>query len=200
MLCLRQDIKDRLGIASTDTDHDDVIDQILAGFSARADQVTGRHLSRTSAAVTEYHTGRCDYLQLKRYPVESITSVKEAWDYDFTNATALTADTDYRLLGGGDKGLLVRLYGDWCGQPDGVQVVYTGGYAEPDAELGSGQTALPADLREAAIQQCSFIFKRRDDIGLEGVSFDGGSFSKFSALKLLPEVAAVLETYKRIVL
>ena len=32
---------------------------------------------------------------------------------------------------------------------------------------------MPADLREAAIEQSSFLFKRRDDIGLAGIGFDG---------------------------
>lgn len=197
-LCLRQDLKDRLGIAASDTKHDDVIDQIIAGFSGRADSYTQRVLQKAAAAVTEYYTGDCDRLQLKRYPVVAITSIKESWAYDFDNATALAANSDYRLLAGGDKGLLLRLYGSWYTRPDSIQVVYNGGFAEPDAVLGAGETALPGDLREAAILQCSFIFKRRDDIGLSGVSFDGGSMSKFSAVKLLPEVEAVLKNYRRI--
>ncbi|MFA5187039.1 MAG: hypothetical protein WC551_11205 [Patescibacteria group bacterium] len=200
MLCLRQDIKDRLGLNSTDTQHDDVIDQILAGFSARADSHTGRTLTAPAAAVTEYYTGLCHLLHLRRYPIISITSVKESWTNDFTNdVTELVEGTDFRQASGGANGIIQKLYGIFAAAFESVQVVYRGGFAAPDAVLTAGETALPADLREAAIMQCSFVFKRRDDIGLEGVSFDGGSFSKFSAMKLLPEVAAVLDSYKRIV-
>ncbi|MEA3367985.1 MAG: hypothetical protein U9R68_07715 [Planctomycetota bacterium] len=195
-LCKTADIKSRLG--ETGSEYDAVIDQIRTGFDAFADRFTRRVLSQTDSDVTEYYTGGCDTLQLVRYPVIAVTSIKESFTYDFDSATALTADSDYRLIGGGVKGLLLRLYCDWPDQPDGVQIVYRGGFAEPDAELGDGETALPDDLREAAIEQCSFIFKRKDDIGLSGVGFDGGSFNKFSAIKLLPTVKAVLESYRRI--
>lgn len=198
-LCKTADIKARIAIAAADTAYDALIDQIRKGFDAAADKHTGRVLTQPAAAVTEYYTPDNEIFQLVRYPVIAITSIKESYVYDFDSATALTANSDYRLMGGG-KGLLLRLYGPWCDQPDGVQVVYRGGFAEPDAVLGTGETALPEDLREAAIEQCSFLFKRKDDIGLSGVSFEGGNFSKFSAVKLLPSVEAVLNSYKRLTL
>lgn len=198
-LCLRQDVKDRLGKGSSDTEYDDLIDQIIAGFSARADSYTRRTLTATESAVTEYHTGHCHLLHLQNYPIISITSVKESWTSDYvSDVTELTEDADFRQASGGKNGILQRLYGVWPCAFESIQVVYRGGYAEPDAELGDGETALPEDLREAAIVQCTFAFKRRDDLGLSGVSFDGGSFNKFESYKLLPEVQAVLDSYRRI--
>jgi hypothetical protein len=196
MLCLIADIKTRLGL--TGTEHDTLLAALVAAFSRRADVFTARVLQDTGANVTEYHQGGCQYLQLERYPVVSITTIKESWDFDWTAATALVADTDYRLLAGGRTGLLLRLYADWIDQPDGIQVVYRGGFAEPDAVLTAGQTALPPDLREAAIEQCSLIFKRRDDIGLSGITFEGGGFQKFSAIDLLPNVEKTLLSYRRL--
>ena len=63
-------------------------------------------------------------------------------------------------------------------------------------ELGPEFQRTVSDLSEAGQQ-----VRAAASEGLaEGVSFDGGSFSKFSALKLLPEVQAVLDSYKRIAL
>ena len=198
-LCTRDDIKDRLGISSSDTDHDTVIDRIIAGFAARANTLTGRHLIVTAADVTETYTGSHSRLRLKRYPIVSITSIIESWDYGF-DETALVANTDYRRLAQGVEGFLYRMYSEWLAVPDGIQIIYRGGYCAAGVSPTGDEVALPDDLREAAIIQCCFIFKRKDDIGLAGVSFDGGSFSKFEALKLLPEVKDTLNQYKRITL
>jgi len=56
---------------------------------------------------------------------------------------------------------------------------------------------MPADLREAAIEQATFLWKRKDDIGLSAVGFEGGSVSKFSAVELLPMVRQILDNYRR---
>lgn len=196
-LCILQDLKDRLGI--TKTEHDDVLNAIITGFTARADTFCGRSLFAPAADITEYYTGQSKYLQLKQYPVISITSIIESWDYGF-NEDALTSDTDYRLINSGKKGILSRLYTRWLAMDDSIQVIYLAGFIAAGETPQAGETALPGDLREAAIQQCTFIFKRRDDIGLSGVSFDGGGFQKFSAMKLLPDVADVLTAYRRITL
>ena len=198
MLCTIDDIKERLGLDTTNTQHDAVLAQIAAGFTALAERYCGRGLVLTESEVTEYHTGQSNLLQVRRYPIASIESVKEAFDFDFSLATALTADTDYRLIDGGRKGVLARLWGDWCKQYDSIQVVYRGGYAAAGATPDEGETAMPEDLREAAILQGAFMFKRRDDLGLSAVSFNGGSISKFSALDLLPLVRQTLDAYRRL--
>lgn len=196
MLCTIADIKARLGL-SDETKHDTLMTRLVAAVSKRADVHTGRILQDTGADVTEYYTPLGEMLQLERYPVVSITSVKESWDHDFDAATALVADTDYRLLRGGRTGILERLWTCWPTTTEGVQVVYRGGFAAPDAVLGAGETALPDDLREAAILQCCFLFQRRDTLGVTGTSFEGGGH-QYQPVKLLPEVQAVLDSYRRI--
>jgi hypothetical protein len=195
MLCTIADIKTPLGLAD-ETRHDTFLTALIAAFSRRADNFTGRVLQDTGAAVTEYYRGGCDLLQLRRYPIVSITSIKEAWDRDWDAATALVADTDY-WISDAESGILERLYATW---PDGsgrTQVIYRGGFAEPDAVLAAGQTALPADLREAARLQCTMIFQRRDDLGLVGVTFEGGG-KQMQQIRLLPEVEDTLSMYRRL--
>ena len=200
MLCTIADIKARRGISITD--HDAVLTQIAAAFTARADRYCGRTRLVTAADATDYVTGQTNMIQLLRYPVVSITSIKECYGYNYDDVDPLTADTDYRLIapGSDNRGVIARIWGCWYTGFDGIQVVYRGGYcaAGVSPAQGTAEVALPDDLREAAILQCSFVFKRRDDIGLSGISFDGGSMNKFAALKLLPEVADILAGYKRI--
>jgi len=200
MLCTLTDIKTRLGIDVVDETSDDLLTAIIAGFTAFAERYCGRGLILPAEAVTESYTGLAEFIGLRRYPVSEITSVKEAFDWDFANAAALVADVDYRLVGNGEKGLLYRAYGRWLSVPDAIQVVYRGGYVAAGEEAEEGETAMPADLREAAIQQCTFIYKRKDDIGLSAISFQGGSANMFSALDLLPLVRQTLDGYRRVCL
>lgn len=196
-ICTLADIKERLGISNADNDI--AINTIISGIEAIFNEHTGRILLLNATDVTEYYTGLSSHLQLKRYPIVSITSIKEALDYDFDNADALTANSDYRIVAGGKKGIIYRIYTNWLAADDAVQVIYKGGFCAAGVTPGENEFALPADLREAAIEQTSFIFKRRQDIGLAGVGFQGGSISKFSAIELLPNVKQILDHYKRTV-
>jgi len=195
-ICTLSDVKERLGLA--DTDFDQTINRVILGIEAVFNARCNRHLILNSSDATEYYTAQGKYIKLARYPVVAVTSVKIAYDFDFDSATALTANTDYRLARGGVDGTLRRLATDWPTEEDVTQVVYRGGYCAAGQAAGDGETALPADLREAAIEQASFIFKRRDDIGLSGVGYEGGSINKFSAMKLLPMVEEILQRYRRI--
>ncbi|MFA5252839.1 MAG: hypothetical protein WC454_09695 [Phycisphaerae bacterium] len=195
-ICTLADVKDRLGISSTEDDI--LINRIITGLEAVFDNHTLRKLILNSADETIYSTGRSRRIILPRYPIVSITSIKESIDYDFDNADALIANSDYRLLSGG--GMLYKITGNWYQNEDSIQIIYRGGYVAANQIPAAGQTAMPADLREAAIEQTSFIFKRRMDIGLSAVSGEGGSINKFSDMELLPMVRQILDMYKRIVL
>lgn len=194
-ICTLADVKDRLGIS--DTESDAAINRIISSLEAIFDGRTKRKLLVNAADVTEYYAGLGTLLQLARYPLVSITSVKIAYDYDFDSADALTADSGYRKITGGKNGILYRINLNWPEKHDAIQVIYRGGYCSAAQSPGAGEIALPADLREAAIEQASFIFKRKDDIGLSGIGFEGGSINKFSAIDLLPMVKKVLDTYRR---
>jgi hypothetical protein len=195
-ICTLNDVKGRLGISSTD--HDTVITRIIAGIHNIFDSYCRHPLLLTAADVTEYYTGAGLYLQLRRYPIISITSIKEAIDYDFDAADELVEDDDYRIMNGGINGILCRIYACWPFTPDATQLIYRGGFAAADAALGENETALPDDLREAAIEQACLFFKRKDDLGLSSVSFEGGSIQKFNNLDLFPFVRDTLDRYRLI--
>ena len=194
-ICTLADVKDRLVIEGTD--YDVMLARIIAGVEAIFSEYCRRPLIAPAADVTEYYTGHGSHLSLARYPVISIASICESYLYDFASATALIADTDYRLVNAGYTGILWRCYGEWANVPGSVRVVYRGGYCSAGQSPGEGEYPLPSDLREAAIEQSSFIYKRKDDLGLSAVGFQGGSMSKFSAIDLLPMVKKVLDTKRR---
>jgi hypothetical protein len=81
-----------------------------------------------------------------------------------------------------------------------ARVTYAGGYVLPGATAGVGQTALPADLEQATVEQCCYWYQRRQQLGLVSVSGDGGSVSQYRTLDLLPSVSAVLSKYERLML
>jgi len=195
-ICTLADIRDRLGLADGDTDNDALLNRILVGIEDMFSSYTGRELILNAAAVTEYFTGCGSRLLINRYPIVSVTSIIESYDYSFTE-TALTANSDYRLVGGGKNGIIYRMNMNWPDTEDIIQIIYKGGCCAAGQTPGDGEFAMPADLREAAIEQASFIYKRKDDIGLSAVSFDGGGVQKFSAMKLLPLVEQTLKKYKR---
>lgn len=192
-ICLTADVKDRLGLTSSE--YDTVIDRIILGIESIFNKETHRKLVLNAADETYDFTGGMSIIVLPRYPIVSVTSIKEAIDYDFAAATALLSGTDYKL--NYDSGRLYRLNEEWLDWPDGCRIIYKGGYKAAGATPSTGETAMPDDLREAAILQSSFVFKRRDDIGLSSVSHDGGSIQSFSSLDLLPQVKNILESYQR---
>jgi len=194
-ICTLADLKDRLGISVTI--HDILLARIIKGMEAIFNKETKRTLILNAADVTEYYTGLSTLLQLKRYPVVSITTIRESEIYDFTNATVLTANDGYRIINGGKNGIIKRLYQNWLDTEDAIEIVYKGGYCAAGVTAETSETELPDDLREAAIMQASFIFKRKDDIGLTANSFQGGSISSFSAMDFLPLVKDILQNYRR---
>lgn len=196
-LCTLDDIKDRLAI--TTTDYDIMINRIIAGIDGLFESYTLRKLLLNPADETIYTTGRGRKLLLPRFPIVSITSVTETDDYDFEGdaAQALVADTDYRLI---DNKILYRINTVWNPIEDGIRIIYRGGYTSAGQTVGGGEFALPDDLREAAILQASFVYKRRNDIGLTSISVTGGSIDSFSAMDLLPMVKMTLEKYRRLVI
>jgi hypothetical protein len=193
-ICTLSDIKDRLGIVVTD--YDAAISRIINGVESLFDSYTGRSLIITAADITEYYTGCGPSLQVRRFPIVSLTSIKESISYEFDAGSLLITDQDYRIITGGKFGIIQRLWTGWLDVPDSIEVIYRGGYCSADVVPGEGETALPSDLREAAIEQAIFIWKRKDDLGLSSVSAEGGSINKFSDMDLLPMVKRILDRYR----
>lgn len=195
-ICTLADVKDRLGLSTTEDDT--LISRIITGLESIFNNFTSRKLVLNAIDETIYRAGNGPRLSLERYPIVNITSIKEAVDYDFDNADALVANTDYRHIS--NTGMIYRLCRQsWPGVEDCIEIKYRGGYVSAGQVPAAGELAMPADIREAAIEQASFMYKRRNDPGVTTNSFDGSSITT-SAMDLLPIVKETLKIYKRLIL
>ena len=77
------------------------------------------------------------------------------------------------------------------------RLTYTGGYVMPGTAPDTGQTALPDDVEQAAVEQVGAWFQNRDKLGLVRSWPHQGTYEQFAQLELLVEVKAVLKTYER---
>jgi hypothetical protein len=79
-----------------------------------------------------------------------------------------------------------------------ARVTYTGGYVLPGSTPSVGQTALPSDIEQAAVEQAAAWFLNRSSLGVEIKRLTPSDFyQKFSQLDFLPQVRTVLKRYER---
>ena len=79
-----------------------------------------------------------------------------------------------------------------------ARLTYAAGYVLPGTTPGAGQTALPDDLEQAAVEQVSYWFRTRDKTGLLRSWPSGGTYESFLQSDLLRDVRAVLKRYERL--
>src|SRR5437773_2038149 len=85
-----------------------------------------------------------------------------------------------------------------------ARITYTGGYLlpgspPPDPPVASCQD-LPDDLEQAAVEQVTCWFQRKERLGLRISWPSGGVYEQFVIDDLLPCVTAVLNRYQRFIL
>jgi len=174
----------------TDTNHDGLLRGIIERVSAAIETHLNRNLLKAARTVRR-DAGR-RYYYLSAYPIDESATLTVTCD-----GTAQTKDTNFFVRA--DDGLIefqksaIPTYTD----PKEVVIVWTGGYAasgESDTEC----LAVPDMMKDAALRQSAYNFRRRKDIGISSVSMPDGSISKnpIDAF-LLPEVKTLLVNYRR---
>lgn len=197
MLTQLSSLKARLGIDEFNVQFDNQLTNSLRAVSARFDKETNRTLARTVNATQEFDV--CDTeIIVPCYPIESVTKFE-------TKATEAEgwleqSNIDYLIR----RGCIVSLTSAFGLQPSPfpavARVIYTGGYVLPGTTPSAGQTALPDDLEQAAVEQTAWWFQHRDKLGLVRQWPHEGTYEQFTQLDLLPEVKSVLDRYARIVI
>jgi hypothetical protein len=197
MLTQLATVKARLGIAADDTSSDDFLTRAIEAISARFDRECNRTLARTVDATQEF-SGVDREIIAHCYPIETLTrfelktSEAEGWieqagtGFLVRQACVISLKAPFSFLPWGssiEAGL--------------ARVTYTGGYVMPGAGVASGQTALPADLESAAVEQIAAWFQQRDKLGLIRHWPKGGTYLVFIQLPLLPQVSASLRPHQR---
>jgi len=188
MLTQLSTVKNRLAI--TVADYDTVLTNAIRAVSARFDHECNRTFARTVNALFEFSAEETELRPLC-YPIEGITK----FELKTSEADGWSEPTEVDYLIRAQCVLsLASALGDFRGQ---ARITYTGGYVLPGTIPGAGQTALPDDLEQAAVEQAAHWFQHRDKLGLVRIWPHGGTYEGFAQLDLLLEVKAVLRTYER---
>ena len=186
-------------------------DTLLGELIEQVSEDIQNYCDRTFTAATnelEYPVGGGQYLSLKRFPITTITHIRYNVDSDFSDSADDISSDDYKYAASlKDQGLVfykrsklnIQLsnmtYASgyvWPNDPDSLQVKYTGGYSDT-----AGVLDVPSDLKKACTMQVAYLFDRRKSLGTRNVSGQEGSLNYEGIYEFLPNVAGVLDKYKR---
>ena len=196
MLTQLSTLKSRLNISETDTPYDPLLTNAILAVSARFDQETHRTLARTVDSQQEFEATSTEVLAAC-YPVESVSTFEtkenetDGWVEQINIQFLIRRACVISLA---DP--LSSLHSALCV----ARVTYTGGYVLPGATPGPGQTALPPDIEQAAVEQAAAWFLNRDHLGLKTIWIHDGDYLQFPQGDLLPEVVSVLARHRRCLL
>lgn len=188
-LCLYEDVADAIeGLDEARSRM--LIEDAIEAAGAIAEYRTKRRF-RYAANVTTVKsiTDGQRVVQLDRYPIVSVASVKEDVDGVFDLDSMVLEAADYWLPDGGAKGQIEHRWRSFIAGAGCWQSVHTGG-------LFMDTAGVPPDLRMAAREQVVFWYKRRDQAGLQSISVPGSSVTIFSTAPTLKLFDAVVSQYK----
>jgi hypothetical protein len=194
MLTQLATVRARLEIAGDDTSHDDLLSRAIEAVSARFDRECNRALARTVGATQEFPATETEVVA-RCYPVETVTKFEVKTSE--ADGWVVQSGTSFLVRQGCVISLAAPLSWSSPGGEGLGRVTYTGGYVLPGAAPASGQTALPADLESAAVEQVAAWFQQRDKLGLVRHWPKSGVYLVFQQLPLLPQVTAILRPYRR---
>lgn len=171
---------------------------LIEAFTKRVEAMTRRTLRKSTAANPTVdvfspppdrgeNRGYSSWysVRVSRWPVDSILSIKEDLNGDFSAADAIES-TDYGL---GPDGLIRMRWRPFLSGTACLQVRTVGGLARDTG-------AVPADLRNAAARQVAYWWQRRTDLGISGMNSQGGSISLYATGDLLPDVEQTVKRYR----
>jgi hypothetical protein len=176
------------------TKYDTLLQVVINAVSARIDgYVRDNGFTLTKGAVVEYRNGgRCSYW-LRQPPIDTSLAYSV-----YVDDSLLTVNDDYKVDTTANKIILLSKASE--SEPLNVKLSYYGGYAELTAgtpAVGTGILDIPSDMKYAVIQQCAYLFKRREELGVQSISLPNGSISLSGEIDLLKYVKDSLSKYSR---
>lgn len=191
----------------TSTNQDTLLGELIEQVSEDIQNYCDRIFTRGTDTL-EYPIGGGQYLSLKRFPIVSIAHIRYNIDGDFSDSADDISSDDYKYSASlKDEGLVFlkrsklrvqlsnKTYNSgyvWPDDPDSLEVKYTGGYTDT-----AGVLDVPDDLKKACIMQTAYLFDRRKSLGTRNLSGQEGSLNYEGIYEFLPNVAGVLDKYKR---
>lgn len=198
MLTTLSAVKARLKLATSDVVDDDLLTSFIAAISARFENDCNRTFGY-GQQLDEFEGDETE-LRVSRYPIDAsqaitfdlLTRQSEGWQ------NVVTAEYVLR------RGCVISLLSVLGGWKQNLRVTFYGGFILPDADAdqqaalaAAGVPALPDDLSGACVEQIAWLYQNKDRLGVVSQSGQGGAFSQFNKLDLLPNVQAVLDRYER---
>jgi hypothetical protein len=190
MLTQLSTVKARLEIDDFEVKYDVLITNAINAYSAQFDKECNRTFARTVDATEEFDGDETEILAAC-YPIETVT--KFELKSNETEGWVEQTDVDYLLR----RNCVISLANPLGDCRQRARVTYTGGYVLPGTTVGTGQTALPNDLEQAAVEQVACWFMTRDKLGLVRSWPKGGVYEEFAQTELLINVKEVLRKYER---
>jgi hypothetical protein len=190
MLAQLSTLKARLAILDSDTTNDALLANAIEAVGARFDAECNRTLARTENSIYEFPA---DSLEIccPCYPIETVTR----FELKTSEAAGWVEQTKVEHLVRRQCVIsLAAPLGNFRAQ---ARVAYTGGYVLPGTSAAVGQTALPPDVEQAAVEQVAYWFQNRERLGLARIWDYHATYRQFADLDLLPAVRAVLATHAR---
>lgn len=142
-LCTVSDVKENLGISSSDSSHDSLIIRKINQATDMIETYTGRRFALTTYTNEQYDGTRTDQIILKQRPVTALTA--------FGRRDTLLNEDDFETIDSqlyfldSDAGVLDLLFAAG-GQWNGWQFTYTAGY-----------TTIPAAIAESAASLAAYL-------------------------------------------
>ncbi len=174
---------------------DELLSRLITAVSKRAETFCNREFEKKEQV--EVHDGGGKYLYLRALPVAEITSIICSDTWDWAAASPLSVSS-YAFEAA--TGMVLYRGGEWPYGEGAVRVTYTGGFdplPEEGAEPPEGYTPIPEDLQQAVCTQVAYEYRRRNDPGLQSVSFPDGSIQKMDMGEFLSSVKNTLLRYRR---
>jgi hypothetical protein len=181
------DLKAFIGEDSIGTGKDALLTAIIEYVSPRIESYLNRNL-RKETRRTLFNAGK-KIFALSAYPIDSSTTAVSV----VLDGTTQTINSDYFVWE--DRGVVEFEYTPLYTEPQQIAITWVGGYTEI-----SDVIEVPDDIKLACVLQCSYVFRRRKDIGATSISMPDGSVSSAGSMQLLPEVKDILGAYKRLLI
>ncbi len=190
MLTTLTTLKLRLGIPDADITKDTLLTLAIRAVSARFDAECNRALARATDFAQEFPAESAEILA-RCYPIETVSGL-DSLDHE-TGIWQPATEIGRRVR----SGCVISLESAPGAPGQTARVIYTGGYVLPGGEAGPGQTPLPADLEQAAIEEAACWFLNQDKAGLVRQWLHQGTYVQLAQQSLLPATVAVLRRYQR---
>jgi hypothetical protein len=172
------ELKSFIGI--TALDHDTLLSTCITKVSARVEEFLNRQLEK-KARTQYFDAGRKNYF-LPAYPIDLAAALTVV---NYTTTQVL--DTNYYVWE--DAGKVEFYTAPIKVVPKQIKITWTGGYAS--------SVTIPDPIKLGMLMQCSFLFRKKDTIGVQSVSMPDGSLAISGSFDLLNDVKKVMHTYRR---